>query len=91
MTTRTECNVPKDDQGELRDETGVYPRVDDAARLNDPAHERKEKHEWDVAHDRSTKETFRAHPIDEPGEEQELEDTVGEAEQPEPYADAGWG
>lgn len=63
----------------MRDDTGVNPRVDDTADLNDPAHEWEEEHEWDVAHDRSAKETFGTHPIDELGEEQELEDAIGEA------------
>lgn len=90
-STRTERNVPKDDQHELRDETGVNPPIDDAARLHDPAHEWEQEHEWDVAQDRFTKQTFGAHPIDELGEKQELKGPVDEAEDPEPCADAGRG
>lgn len=89
--TRTECNVPKDDQHELYDETGIDPHVDDTARLYDPAHEREEEHEGDVAQDCFAKETFGAHPIDQLGEEQELKSPVEEPEEPEPCPDAGWG
>ena len=51
-----------------------------STRLHDPAHERKEEHERDAVHDRSAKEPFGTHPIDELGEEEELEDAIAEAE-----------
>lgn len=91
LLTRTKRNVPKDGQDELCGDTGVNPCVDDTARLNDPAHDREEEYEWDVAQDRSTKETFRTHPIDELGEEQELENAVHEAQKAETCANTGWG
>ena len=77
--THTECNVPKDDQHELYKEAGVYPPVDGAACLYDPGHEGKEKHDGYKARDRFTKEPFWTHPIDKPGQEEKLKDTVGEA------------